>query len=212
MARGRDAGAGRGARCGPDGLAVEGDRPEPIAWQEPELTWKPRTIALTFAKDDGAGLRADAEPVYGTFTSGQRRHGCLGRRARRPAATRRRDPRRAAHGRAPSPDHRRPGARAVPGRGRGARRAVPRRRRPPRRGRRSRGHLRPQPEHQLHERLLRRMPVLRVRAARGRRRSPTPSRSARSPTAPRRRGSPARPRSACKAGSIPTCPAPSTPT
>ena len=48
-----------------------------------------------------------------------------------------------------------------------------RRRRPPGRGRRRRGHLRHQPEHQLHERLLRRVPVLRVRAAGGRRRSPT---------------------------------------
>jgi FO synthase len=51
-----------------DGLAAN-VRPGPIAWQEPSLTFKPRTIALTFAKTDDAGLRADAEPVYGTFTN-----------------------------------------------------------------------------------------------------------------------------------------------
>jgi FO synthase len=51
-----------------DGLAAD-VRPGPIAWQEPSLTFKPRTIALTFAKTDEAGLRADAEPVYGTFTN-----------------------------------------------------------------------------------------------------------------------------------------------
>ena len=56
------------ALLGADGLAAD-VRPEPIAWQEPSLTYKPRTIALTFAKTDGAGLRPDAEPVYGTFTN-----------------------------------------------------------------------------------------------------------------------------------------------
>jgi FO synthase len=55
------------ASMGADGLAVQGARPEPIAWQDPELAFKPRTISLTFAKADGAGLREDAEPVYGTF-------------------------------------------------------------------------------------------------------------------------------------------------
>jgi len=38
------------ALLGPDGLAVEGRRPEPIAWQDPDVTFKPRTIALTFAR------------------------------------------------------------------------------------------------------------------------------------------------------------------
>ncbi len=51
-----------------DGLAAD-VRLDPIAWQEPSLTYKPRTIELTFAKADGGGLRADAEPVYGTFTN-----------------------------------------------------------------------------------------------------------------------------------------------
>ena len=50
-----------------DGLAVDGGRPEPTPWQDPEVRWKPRTIDLTFAKADGAGLRDDAEDVYGSF-------------------------------------------------------------------------------------------------------------------------------------------------
>jgi FO synthase len=54
---------------GPDGLAVEGQRPEPIGWQDAGLTYRPRTIELTFAKADDAGLRADAEPVYGMFAN-----------------------------------------------------------------------------------------------------------------------------------------------
>jgi FO synthase len=53
------------ALLGDDGLAIEGARPEPIGWQDPEVTWKPRTIPLTFAKRDGAGLRDDADAVYG---------------------------------------------------------------------------------------------------------------------------------------------------
>ncbi len=54
---------------GDDGLAAPGRRPEPIAWQDPDVRWKPRTIALTFAKGPGAGLRADSEAVYGDFGS-----------------------------------------------------------------------------------------------------------------------------------------------
>jgi FO synthase len=53
------------ALLGADGLAVPGQRPAPVAWQDPDIRWKPRTIALTFAKEEGAGLRADAETVYG---------------------------------------------------------------------------------------------------------------------------------------------------
>jgi FO synthase len=53
--------------AGHDGLAIEGQRPEPTPWQEPEVRWKPRTIALTFAKQAGAGLRQDAVDVYGDF-------------------------------------------------------------------------------------------------------------------------------------------------
>jgi FO synthase len=55
------------ALLGADGLATEGQRPHPIAWQDPGVTYRPRTISLAFAKDEGAGLRADAEPVYGSF-------------------------------------------------------------------------------------------------------------------------------------------------
>jgi FO synthase len=53
------------ALLGHEGLAVEGLRPEPIAWQDPDVQWKPRQIALNFARGPGAGLRADAETVYG---------------------------------------------------------------------------------------------------------------------------------------------------
>ncbi len=51
------------------GLAVPGRVPEPIPWQDPDVTWKPRTTLLTFAKGDGAGLREDAAAVYGDFGS-----------------------------------------------------------------------------------------------------------------------------------------------
>ena len=53
------------ALMGQDGLARDGQVPEPIAWQDPDVQWKPREIALTFAKADGAGLREDAAVVYG---------------------------------------------------------------------------------------------------------------------------------------------------
>ncbi|MEP6758879.1 MAG: bifunctional FO biosynthesis protein CofGH [Actinomycetota bacterium] len=57
------------ALLGTGGLAVVGQRPEPIAWQDPELAYKPRAIALTFEKAGDAGMRADAEPVYGAFSA-----------------------------------------------------------------------------------------------------------------------------------------------
>ncbi|MFM7719459.1 MAG: bifunctional FO biosynthesis protein CofGH [Actinomycetota bacterium] len=53
---------------GTDGLAGT-RRPEPIAWQDPEVVWKPRAIDLVFAKADGAGLRDDADAVYGAFVA-----------------------------------------------------------------------------------------------------------------------------------------------
>jgi FO synthase len=53
--------------AGADGLAVPGRSPEPTPWQDPEVRWKPRTIALTFAKGPVAGLREDAQEVYGDF-------------------------------------------------------------------------------------------------------------------------------------------------
>jgi FO synthase len=53
------------ALTGEAGLAVDGQRPEPVAWQDPDVQWKPRTIELTFAKGAEAGLRQDADTVYG---------------------------------------------------------------------------------------------------------------------------------------------------
>ncbi len=48
-----------------DGRARPDTRPEPIRWQDPDVMWKARTTALTFAKAGEAGLRDDAEVVYG---------------------------------------------------------------------------------------------------------------------------------------------------
>jgi FO synthase len=50
---------------GEDGRAVPGRVAEPVPWQDPDVTWKPRVTELTFAKGSAAGLRADAEIVYG---------------------------------------------------------------------------------------------------------------------------------------------------
>ena len=56
-----------GALLAEDGLAVPDTSPEPMPWQDPDIQWKPRTIDLAFAKPAGAGLRHDAEAVYGDF-------------------------------------------------------------------------------------------------------------------------------------------------
>jgi FO synthase len=69
---------------GPDGLAVEGQSPAPTPWQDPEVQWKTRTIALTFAKADGAGLREDAVDVYGDFEYVSATKGWAGRPKRAP--------------------------------------------------------------------------------------------------------------------------------
>jgi FO synthase len=58
------------ALSGPDGLAIEGQIPQPTPWQDPDVTWKPRTIALDFTKALGAGLRSDSEQVYGAVDPG----------------------------------------------------------------------------------------------------------------------------------------------
>jgi len=52
---------------GNEGLAVEGQHPEPVPWQDPDVQWKPRLIPLTFAKAQDAGLRPDSLEVYGDF-------------------------------------------------------------------------------------------------------------------------------------------------
>jgi FO synthase len=54
-----------GALMDAEGLAVRGRRPEPVPWQDPDVRWKPRTTDLSFSKGAGAGLRADADVVYG---------------------------------------------------------------------------------------------------------------------------------------------------
>jgi FO synthase len=53
------------ALLGDDGLAAVGRIPRPAAWQDPDVRWKPRSTDPTFAKGPQAGLRADAETVYG---------------------------------------------------------------------------------------------------------------------------------------------------
>ncbi|MFN2544834.1 MAG: bifunctional FO biosynthesis protein CofGH [Actinomycetota bacterium] len=50
-----------------DGLAREGHRPEPIPWQDPDVQWKPRRIALTFSKAPSQGLREDTVAVHGDW-------------------------------------------------------------------------------------------------------------------------------------------------
>jgi FO synthase len=59
------------ALMGDDGRAQRHRTPEPVAWQDPDVLWKPRATALTFAKGAAAGLRADAEDVYGEMTSSE---------------------------------------------------------------------------------------------------------------------------------------------
>jgi FO synthase len=54
--------------AGADGLADPArPSPQPTPWQDPQVVWKPRSTALTFAKGAAAGLRDDAEDVYGSF-------------------------------------------------------------------------------------------------------------------------------------------------
>ena len=81
------------ALLGPEGLAVEGQRPEPVAWQDPGLTYKPRSIALTFAKEDGAGSACRRRPRLRDLRGGQRGDGRLGRAAAGPRPAGCRDPR-----------------------------------------------------------------------------------------------------------------------
>jgi FO synthase len=54
------------ALMAPDGLAVPGAIARPVPWQDPDVSWKPRTTELTFAKGHSSGLRSDADVVYGT--------------------------------------------------------------------------------------------------------------------------------------------------
>jgi FO synthase len=51
----------------PDGYPSPDVIPGAVAWQDPDVQWKPREIALTFTKAPEAGLREDALEVYGDF-------------------------------------------------------------------------------------------------------------------------------------------------
>ena len=55
------------ALAGTDALAVEGQRPVPVEWQDPDVQWKPRQTELTFAKTPASGLREDSLAVYGDW-------------------------------------------------------------------------------------------------------------------------------------------------
>ena len=119
--------------------------------------------------------RSDFDDVYGDWDArqGSRAGRSGGRGARTPATCLETTaPARRARGRRgrPGQPDRRAGAGPDDRRGRPARAGVPAGRRPAPGDRRRRGHLRRQPEHQLHQRLLRRLPVLRVRPAAHRRR------------------------------------------
>ena len=59
------------ALMGRDGLAAPGRIPAPIAWQDPDVQWKPRGTGLEFAKGPGAGLREDAPAVYGDLADAE---------------------------------------------------------------------------------------------------------------------------------------------
>ena len=195
----RGAGPGRAALAGARrGLDVVGPR-RPA--HRVDTVGRTPTSAATSTPSTATGPTARAH--------GRRpRRALHGARRRRPRGARRAAARRAGPGR---PLRRRvPGA---AGRRRGRSRSPVRARRRPAPGRRRRRrHLRRQPEHQLHQRLLHRLPVLRVRPAAHRRRRVHAVPGSRSATAPRRPGRPGRPRSACKAASTRTCPAPPTST
>ena len=179
------------------GLARDGAMPRGRPWQEPDGGWgesSGRTDLHVTIDTTGrtADRRDDFAEVYGDWAAvaaridpaaragppgpaGGSRSASAGAGGedggRRARAAARRGGGRAAGGRAgPGRAQRRAGPRAA-GRRRtgtgGARRA--RRLRAPRRGRR-RHHLRGHPQHQLHQRLLHRLPVLRLRAAPHRRR------------------------------------------
>ena len=186
----------------------------PIAWQDPDVRWKPRTIdAARSRRPPARGCARTPMAVYGDFDALEVTRDWATRGRRTPSASDAEIRGALTKAAAPPADHRRRGARAVPGRGRGARGALRGGRRPARRGRRRRGHLRDQPEHQLHERLLRGVPVLRVRPAGGGPRVVHAHARPRWPTARRRRGRAGATRGVhAGRASIPTCPAPSTST
>ena len=178
------------------GLAADGAMPRGLPWQEPDGGWGGDgsgrtdlhvTIDTTGRTHD---RREDFAEVYGDWDEIAERTGLPapaqsprpaasgapaqparpGAPAPRPCCPPARSPPRSGRPNVTRPPHRRPGRRpAVRGRtrargaGRAGRRAAPR-------GEGRRRHLRRHPQHQLHQRLLHRLPVLRVRAAPDRRR------------------------------------------
>ena len=145
----------------------------------------------------GPGARAAGPAACGRAAPGSGRRGGVGaaaRRARPGRAHRRRGAGPARRRRPRAGGARRAGRRPAPGR------------------RRRRRHLRGHPQHQLHQRLLHRLPVLRLRPAPHRRRRLHPVAEPGRRPGRRRPGRPARPRCACRAASTPTCPAPRTST
>jgi len=54
-----------GALAAEDGYPRSDEPARPVPWQDPEVQWKARTTDLTFSKGPVAGLREDAEQVYG---------------------------------------------------------------------------------------------------------------------------------------------------
>ena len=155
------------ALAGADGLARD-VRPEGLPWQEPDGGWADQGRTDLHVEIDSTGRtsdrRADFDEVYGDWAE-------VGGRIRSverfdaDVASALRDAERDPGGLS---DEERPGA--APGRRRGTRRADPARRRPAPRRRRRRRDVRRHAQHQLHERLLHRLPVLRVRPAAYRRR------------------------------------------
>ncbi len=161
-----------------DGLARADAIPEGLPWQEPDGGWSTtgwlsrgrtdlHTEIDTIGRTDDR--RSDFEDVYGDWSV--LRDEPAGPRCRAGRHRRRRVRRGDAGGRARSV---RPVGRgradAHDGRGRAPRRRRRTGRRPAPAGGRRRGHLHRQPQHQLHQRLLHRLPLLRVRPAAYRRR------------------------------------------
>ena len=124
-----------GADRAPTGARWRGGAPRPSPWQDPDVRWKPRTIELSFAKGPDAGLRVDADVVYGDFEALEVTRSWETTRIPAPTAGCR-HPRRAAPGRASPAHQRRRRARALPRGGAVVGCAVPRRGRSARRDRR----------------------------------------------------------------------------
>ena len=169
--RGSRARCGRRLRrsSGADGLAADGQRPEPIAWQDPRSPTSPgrsrsrsrRPTAPGSAPDADAGLRHIRRP-----TTRSRLPGPPSRPAPARIDAEIRDALHKAERHRPITDDEALALFRAEGDALDALCRVADDLRAEAVG--ARDHLRHQPEHQLHERLLRRVPFLRVRPARGR--------------------------------------------